>query len=35
MVWGDANGTVVGDAIEPLYKTVPYAAVKTPCYMNY
>ena len=30
MVWEDANGTVVGDAIEPLYKTVPYAAAKDP-----
>lgn len=30
MVWEDANGTIVGDAIEPLYKTVPYAAVKDP-----
>ena len=30
LVWEAPNGTVVGDAIEPLYKTVPYAAVKDP-----
>lgn len=30
MVWEYANGTVIGEAIEPLYKTVPYAASKDP-----
>lgn len=30
MVWEDANGVIVGEAVEPLYKTVPYAAAKDP-----
>lgn len=30
MVWQHVNGTIVGEAIEPLYKTVPYAASKDP-----
>ena len=30
MVWPDPKGSLFGEAIEPLYKTVPYAAKKDP-----
>lgn len=30
MVWADSNGSISGEAIEPLYKTAPYAAKQDP-----